>query len=749
MITTPPSNTVMYVMATPPSNNPLEWLTGSVERVTFHSEETGFCVLRVKARDRRHLVTVVGNAAVVTPGEYVLGEGQWVTDRSYGLQFQAAHLQVLLPTSLEGIEKYLSSTLVKGIGQHFAKKLVDAFGEEVFEVIETTPERLTELHGIGPKRKAQVVEAWAEQKVIRHIMVFLHTHGVGTARAVRIYKTYGDKAIDRVRENPYRLALEIRGIGFQTADALAQRLGIARDAVIRAQAGIRHVLQDYASHGHCGMHQAALIETATAMLEIPSATIEHATHLELEAENVIADGVEGKPCLFLTPLYRAEVSVASRLHRLMEGPVPWGRLDPNQLIPLVEKQTERILSPSQREAVSRVLTTKVTVMTGGPGVGKTTIVTSILKALEAKRLRVVLCAPTGRAAKRLSAATGMTAKTLHRVLAFDPKAQGFIHGPTNPLAADFVVVDECSMVDITLLHQLLRAIPDQAAVLMVGDVDQLPSVGPGAVLSDIIASGRVPTVRLTEIFRQAAASQIIVNAHRINQGQMPETPEDPQAVSDFYIIPAETPEEIEEELLRVVTKRIPERFGLHPTRDVQVLSPMNRGSLGVRALNVALQAILNPNATPRVTRFDSTYAPGDKVIQIVNNYDKDIYNGDIGHVAQVDAEEGVVTVDFEGRLVTYELGELDEVALAYTTTVHKSQGSEYPAVVMPLSTQHYAMLERNLFYTGVTRGKQLVVIIGQPRALGLAVRTVRSLRRLTNLSARLKQQAGGIGTQTG
>ena len=749
MITTPPSNTVMYVMATPPGNNPLEWLTGSVERVTFHSEETGFCVLRVKARDRRHLVTVVGNAAVVTPGEYVLGEGQWVTDRSYGLQFQAAHLQVLLPTSLEGIEKYLSSTLVKGIGQHFAKKLVDAFGEEVFEVIETTPERLTELHGIGPKRKAQVVAAWAEQKVIRHIMVFLHTHGVGTARAVRIYKTYGDQAIDRVRENPYRLALEIRGIGFQTADALAQRLGIPHDAVIRAQAGIRHVLQDYASHGHCGMAQAALIETATTMLEMPSATIEHATHLELEAENVIADVVEGKLCLFLTPLYRAEVSVASRLHRLMEGPVPWGRLDPNQLIPLVEKQTDRILSPSQREAVARVLTTKVTVMTGGPGVGKTTIVTSILNALEANRLRVVLCAPTGRAAKRLSEATGMTAKTIHRALAFDSKAQGFIHGPTNPLAADFVVVDETSMVDITLMHQLLRAIPDQAAVLMVGDVDQLPSVGPGAVLSDIIASGRVPTVRLTEIFRQAVASQIIVNAHRINQGQMPQTPEDPQAVSDFYIIPAETPEEIEEELLRVVTKRIPERFGLHPTRDVQVLSPMNRGSLGVRALNVALQEVLNPNATPRVTRFDSTYAPGDKVIQTVNNYDKDIYNGDIGHVAQVDAEEGVVTVDFEGRWVMYELGELDEVALAYTTTVHKSQGSEYPAVVIPLSTQHYAMLERNLFYTGVTRGKQLVVIIGQPRALGLAVRTVRSLRRLTNLSARLKQQAGGIGTKTG
>ena len=724
------------------SGTPTEQLAGSVERVTFHSEETGFCVLRVKVRGHRDLETVVGTAPAITPGEYVECEGWWVTDRTHGLQFKTVHLRVVPPTTLEGIEKYLGSGMVKGIGPHFAKKLVGAFGEQVFEVIEQTPERMTELEGIGPKRKKRVVDAWAEQKVIRSIMVFLHSHGVGTARAVRIYKTYGDDAIAKVRENPYRLALDIHGIGFKTADALAQRLGIPKDAVIRAQAGVRHVLQEFADEGHCAVIQAELVDTATTMLEIPVSIIEHAIELELQEENLIAESIDGKSCLFLTPLYRAEVSVASSLMRLLEGALPWGQIDPAVAIPWVEKKTDRILSPSQRDAVAQVLTSKVTVITGGPGVGKTTIVMSILKAIQAKRMRVLLCAPTGRAAKRLTESTGVEAKTIHRLLAFDPKGHGFTHGQTNPLAADLVVVDEVSMVDVVLMHQLLRAIPDQAAVLLVGDVDQLPSVGPGSVLSDIITSGCIPTVTLTEIFRQAATSQIIVNAHRINQGKMPvesDDTESDQPVRDFYVIPAETPEAIQDKLLRVVTERIPQRFGLHPIRDVQVLTPMNRGSLGVRALNVALQQALNPDATPQITRFGWTYAPGDKVIQTVNNYDKDVFNGDIGHVERVDTEDGVITLNFDGREVAYELGELDEVALAYTATVHKSQGSEYPAIVIPMATQHYPMLERNLLYTGVTRGKQLVVIIGQAKALAIAVRTIKSMRRLTNLAKRLRQ----------
>jgi exodeoxyribonuclease V alpha subunit len=720
-----------------PLTHPTEHLTGAVERVTFHSEETGFCVLRVKVRGHRDLVTVVGTAATITPGEYVEGEGSWVTDRTHGLQFKTQALRVVPPSTLEGIEKYLGSGMVKGIGPHFAKKLVQAFGEQVFDVIEQTPERLTELDGIGPKRKQRVVEAWSAQKMIREIMVFLHSHGVGTARAVRIYKTYGNDAIVRVQENPYRLALDIHGIGFKTADTLAQRLGIPRDAVIRAQAGVRHVLQEFAEDGHCAVHQDELIDAAATLLEIPVAIIEQAVKLECQDEHLIAEEIDGKPCLFLTLLHRAEVGVASHLLRLLKGEPPWGQIDSARAIPWVEQRTGRTLSPSQREAVALVLQSKVAVITGGPGVGKTTIVTSILQILQAKKMDVLLCAPTGRAAKRLTETAGLEAKTIHRLLEFEPTSMGFVHGHTNPLRADLVVVDEVSMVDIVLMSQLLRAIPDNAAVLLVGDVDQLPSVGPGSVLADIITSERIPTVTLTEIFRQAVTSQIIVNAHRINQGQLPLMRED--GTSDFYVIPADSPEEIQAKLLRVVTERIPQRFGLHPIRDVQVLTPMNRGSLGARALNAVLQQALNLEATPRVTRFGWTYAPGDKVLQTVNNYEKDVYNGDIGQVAQVDVEEGQVEIDFEGRLVTYDVGELDEVALAYAATVHKSQGSEYPVVVIPLATQHYPMLARNLLYTGVTRGKQLVVVIGQPRAMAIAVRNVRATQRLTNLAARLRQ----------
>jgi len=726
--------------ATPPSDAPTEHLAGSVERVTFHSAESGFCVLRVKVRGHRDLVTVVGTAPSITPGEYIEGTGWWVTDPTHGRQFKATQLRVVPPSTLEGIERYLGSGMVKGIGPHFARTLVQAFGAEVFDVIARTPERLQELHGIGPKRTARVVEAWAAQQVIRDIMVFLHSHGVGTARAVRIYKTYGTEAVARVQDNPYRLALDIHGIGFKTADTLAQRLGIPRDAVIRAQAGVRHVLQAFADDGHCAVIQTELVEAATALLEIPPSTIAHAIALELQEERLVADTIDGQPCLLLAPLYRAEVSVATRLLHLRHGAPPWGQIDPARAIPWVEQQTGRTLAASQRAAVAQVLTGKVTVITGGPGVGKTTIVTSILQALRAKRMRVLLCAPTGRAAKRLSEATGLEAKTIHRLLEFDPRGLGFVHGATNPLAADLVVIDEASMVDVVLMAQLLRAIPDQAAALLVGDVDQLPSVGPGAVLADIIASGCIPTVTLTEIFRQAATSQIIVNAHRINRGQMPRT--SATGDSDFYVIPAATPDEIQARLVRVVTERIPQRFGLHPIRDVQVLTPMHRGSLGARALNEVLQAALNPTATPRVTRFGWTYAPGDKVLQTLNNYDKDVYNGDIGQVVQVDLAEGEVVVDFDGRTVTYDVVELDEVALAYATTVHKSQGSEYPAVVIPLATQHYPMLARNLLYTGVTRGKQLVVLIGQPRASMLALRNVQAMRRLTSLAARLRQADG-------
>jgi exodeoxyribonuclease V alpha subunit len=694
-------------------------------------------VLRVKVRGHRELVTVVGTAATVTPGEYVECSGGWSNDRHYGLQFKALQLQVIPPSTLEGIERYLGSGMVRGIGPHFARKLVRAFGEQVFAIIEQHPERLTELPGIGAKRKARVIAAWSEQKTIRDIMVFLQSHGVGTARAVRIYKTYGETAINQVRENPYRLALDIYGIGFRTADTLAQRLGIPDDSLIRAQAGVRHVLQEFSDQGHCAAEQNVLLDATVALLNIPAATIEQAIDLETQAGNLIAEYIAEKQCLFLAPLHRAEVGTANHLLRLLQGRPSWGELAVANAIPWMEKQTGLNLSESQRQAVTQVCTGKVTVLTGGPGVGKTTVINGILRILRTRRVRVLLCAPTGRAAKRLSETTGLAAKTIHRLLEFDPQAMGFKRHGSRTLEADLVVLDETSMVDVVLINQLLRAIPDHAALLLVGDVDQLPSVGPGAVLADIIAAQRIPIVRLVEIFRQAAESKIVTNAHRINRGQLPAPLANASEKSDFYVISAATPEETQTKLLHVVTERIPRRFGFHPVRDIQVLVPMNRGSLGTRALNAELQQRLNPNAEPKITRFGWTFAPGDKVIQNVNNYDKEVFNGDMGLITRIDLDEGLVFIDFDGREVEYELSEMDEIALAYATTIHKSQGSEYPAVVIPLATQHYTLLERNLLYTGVTRGKQLVVLIVQPKALGMAVRRVRSLGRMTNLTARL------------
>ncbi len=721
------------------STDPNTRLAGSVERVTFHSPESGFCVLRLKVRGERDLVTVIGSAATVTPGEYCECQGAWVNDRQHGLQFKALTLRVIPPATLEGIERYLGSGMVKGIGPHFARKLVHAFGERVFDIIEDNPDRLLELPGIGPKRRERVTRAWAEQKVIREIMVFLQSHGVGTARAVRIFKTYGDQAVEKVRENPYRLALDIHGIGFKTADAVAQRLGFATDSPQRAQAGVRHTLQEIAGQGHCAAFHEDLTATAAKLLEIPAPIVDTAIAAELGEGNLTAETIAERPALFLTPLFRAEQGVALGLTRLQRLPPPWGAIDAEVAIPWVEGRTSLALSTSQRAAVAMAISGKVGVITGGPGVGKTTVVNSILRILRAKGVEVLLCAPTGRAAKRLSESTGAEAKTIHRLLEFDPKIMGFRRDQYSPLETHLVVVDEVSMVDVALMNQLLRAIPNTAAVLLVGDVDQLPSVGPGAVLADLIGSQAIPTARLTEIFRQAAASRIIVNAHRINRGQMPERPKDPE--SDFFVIAAETPEEVHERLLQVVLERIPRRFGLHPVDDVQVLTPMNRGGLGARALNVDLQQRLNPDATPRISRFGWTYAPGDKVIQTQNDYDKDVFNGDIGRIARIDEGQGLLWIDFDGREVEYGFGELDEVALAYATTVHKAQGSEYPAVVIPLATQHYNLLERNLLYTGVTRGRRLVVLIAQTKALAMAVHRAGSGKRLTRLAQRL-QEAG-------
>ncbi len=724
----------------PLSAPPSEALAGLVERVTFHNADSGFCVLRVKARGQRDLVTVVGHAATIAAGEWVQMSGAWVTDRTHGLQFKAAFLKATPPTTLEGIEKYLGSGMIRGIGPVYATKLVQAFGDAVFELIEQEPRRLREVTGIGPKRAARIVAGWAEQKVIREIMLFLHANGVGTSRAVRIYKIYGAEAVQLVSENPYRLARDIRGIGFLTADRVAERLGIDKTASIRIRAGISFALAEAMDDGHCGLPLAELLVLTAKLIEVESELIETALALELDAGELVADTVDGERCVFLAGLYRAEQAIAERLRILGTGPTPWPAIDADKAIPWVEGRTGLALAPSQRAALQLAVRSKLLVITGGPGVGKTTLVNSVLLVLRAKGVDVALCAPTGRAAKRLAESTGLEARTVHRLLETDPKTGGFKRGEEHPLECDLLVVDESSMVDVLLMRSLLRALPDRAALLVVGDVDQLPSVGPGQVLADVIGSAAVPVVRLTEVFRQAARSRVVVNAHRINRGQMPEL----EAVdgSDFFFVDASDPEEGVRKLLAVVGQRIPARFGLDPVRDVQVLCPMNRGGLGARALNAELQAALNPPGELRVERFGWTYGPGDKVMQVANNYEREVFNGDLGVVTGLDMEEGELTVGFDGRSVVYGFGELDELVLAYATTIHKAQGSEYPAVVIPLTTQHYAMLARNLLYTGVTRGKRLVVLVGQRRALAIAVRNGAGRRRWSKLREWLGGAAG-------
>jgi exodeoxyribonuclease V alpha subunit len=721
-----------------PDTSTQEVLAGLVERVTYHNAENGFCVLRAKVRGHREVVTVVGHAAAIVAGEWVTATGGWVNDRTHGQQFKARFLRTSPPTSADGIEKYLSSGMIRGVGPVYAKKLVRAFGEKVFDIIETTPDRLREVDGIGPVRAGSILAAWAEQKAVREIMIFLHSHGVGTARAVRIFKTYGADAIEVMTENPYRLARDIRGIGFKTADAIAMKLGIEKTAMVRVRAGISYALTKAMDEGHCGLPTDELVPLAEKLLEVPAELVRTALDLELTEGTVVADRVGEIPCVFLAGLHRAERTIAERLMRLANGTIHWPWIDPDKALPWVEKRIGIILAESQVAAIRLALMSKVLVMTGGPGVGKTTIVRAILRILAAKGVRLLLCAPTGRAAKRMTEATGFEAKTIHRLLEVDPKGGGFKRGDDNPLDCDLLVIDEASMVDIMLMQALMKAIPDKAALLIVGDIDQLPSVGPGQVLADVITSGAVPVVRLTEVFRQAAQSRIITSAHRINQGSIPDL-SPPGVDSDFYFVKADDPETAVPRIIELVKTRIPKRFGLDPIRDVQVLCPMNRGGVGARSLNIELQAALNPAGDRKVERFGWTFAPGDKVMQIENDYDRDVYNGDVGNIDDVDPAEGELVVNFDGRAVTYGFGELDALVPAYAATIHKSQGSEYPAVVIPIMTQHYAMLQRNLLYTGVTRGKRLVVLVGQKKAIAIAVRNVSGRRRWSKLAEWLRQ----------
>jgi exodeoxyribonuclease V alpha subunit len=719
-----------------------EHLSGLIERITFHSEESGFCVLQVKVKGRSDLVTVVGVLPEVRAGEWIEAEGKWIISRDYGQQFKADILHTIVPTTVEGIEKYLASGLIKGIGPVYAHRLVKHFGLQVLKIIDQQPDRLREVEGIGPTRQEKIKTAWADQRAIRQIMLFLHGHGVGTSRAFRIYKTYGQDSIQKVQQDPYCLARDIRGIGFKTADKIAESLGIGKESDIRARAGVEYVLQELTDEGHCGYPEDELIQAAIKVLEIPEAIIQKAINDVLaEGRVVLHERNEQSPLIFLAGLDRAEQELTKSLIALLKGTHPCPSFDIEKAIVWVEGKVGLTLAPQQREAIRMAVSQKVQVITGGPGVGKTSLINSLVKIFRAKNLNVVLAAPTGRAARRMSEVTGLEAKTIHRLLEFDPNTQGFKHHAGNPLEGDVFVIDETSMVDVMLAFQLVRAIPSSASLIWVGDVDQLPSVGPGNVLSDMIDSGMIPVIRLTEVFRQAAASAIVSNAHRVNQGQMPVFPRK-KVVSpndtDFYFIQADDPEKAVELIQRLVTQAIPERFGFDRFEDIQVLTPMQRGILGNRNLNTTLQASLNPSG-PFVERFGWTFRIGDKVMQMVNNYDKDVFNGDIGRIKSLNPEDQELTVQYDTRQVVYDFNELDELVLAYSATVHKSQGSEYPAVVLALHIQHYNLLQRNLLYTAITRSRKLVVLVGSIKAMAMAVKRTESHRRVTLLKDRLCQ----------
>ena len=711
-------------------------LEGVLERIVFFNEENSFTVARLQVVGKRDLITIVGALPLPTPGETLRLKGQWVVDTKFGQQFHVESCLSVLPATIVGIQKYLGSSLIKGIGPIMALRIVDKFGLDTFDIIEDTPERLREADGIGPIRTERITNAWRAQKEIREVMVFLQGHEVSPAYAVKIYKIYGDKAISVVKENPYRLALDISGIGFKTADKIARSMGIDPNSQIRAEAGIIHVLSELVDEGNVYYPDQELKKKAGELLEVDPAILETALATLAEQDRIMIEELPEGKAVYLTPLYIAEANVARRLKTLIESTKQPLQLDVEKAIEWVQGINHIELAETQKQAIKKAVTGKVLVLTGGPGTGKTTLVNSLVLILEKKGQRILLASPTGRAAKRLSEVTGKEAKTIHRLLEFSPKEGGFKRNEDNPLDADLVVIDEASMVDTILMNNLLKAVPVTATLLLVGDVDQLPSVGPGNVLKDIIASGCVETVILTEIFRQAQESLIIVNAHRVNRGEFPQLKPQQGQRSDFYYIEKNTPEEVLSVIKELCGKRLPNAFHFSPLDDIQVMTPMHRGTIGVSNLNAELQRLLNPEGKV-ITRGGRLFRANDKVMQTKNNYEKDVFNGDIGRIVSIDFDEQQVQVKFDDRLVNYELSDLDDLVLAYAISIHKSQGAEYPAVVVPLLSQHYIMLQRNLLYTAITRAKRLVVLVGSKSAIAIAVRNNKVQHRYTNLAARL------------
>jgi exodeoxyribonuclease V alpha subunit len=712
-------------------------LVGEIERITYTNEENGFTVARVRVRGYKELICVVGAMLEPQAGLGIKARGEWRNDPKYGRQFVANQCWSILPATTAGLKLYLQSGLIKGIGKSYAERIVNHFGPQTFEILDQNPDRLSEVSGIGKKKLEQIKKGWAAHRDIRELMIFLQTHGVSSAYAVRLFKHYGDTALSVVRENPYRTAMEVHGIGFLTADLLAGKLGFARDCDLRVEAGIIYVMNQVAEQGHVFFPRDELVAKCVEILEVRPDQVEVGIRGLAETRRIRLDEIEpGRQAVYLTPFFLAEEGVAKRLRNLLAAPKTVRPIGADEAVELVQKELGIQLGCKQIEAVRLAATHKALVVTGGPGTGKTTTINAILKLFRGLAGKIALAAPTGRAAKRMTEATGFEAKTIHRLLEFSPQDADFKRNETNPLPCSLLIVDEASMIDVLLMNRLLKSVPLGATIALVGDVNQLPSVGPGNVLKDIIYSEVVPVIELDQIFRQAAESRIITNAHAINQGRLPYIESERDRLTDFYFIRREEPAQAVDMIVDLVKNHIPRRFGFDPIDEIQVLTPMHKGEAGAANLNIRLQDALNPE-TSGLTRGGRLYKLGDKVMQIRNNYDKDIFNGDIGRIVGLDAEEKKLVVRIDERDVEFEDADLDELMPAYAISIHKSQGSEYPAVVIPVLTQHYVLLQRNLIYTAVTRGKKLVVLVGTKRALGIAVRNNATQKRYTWLEQRL------------
>lgn len=701
-----------------------------IERITFQNPENGYSVMKVKVKGYNDLVTLVGNLLEVPVGSVLLCEGDWKVDKRFGSQFVCQSWEEVMPATAYGIEKYLGSGLVKGIGPKFAQLIVKQFGLDTIEVIETDIQRLYEVPGIGKKRVEKIRESWEKQKDIKNVMLFLQGYGVSTAYAAKIYRQYGKESIDKVKENPYRLADDIWGIGFKTADGIANKMGYEKNDIRRCQSGIIYTLNQLANEGHVFAEEEQLVKAALDLLEAEEEPIRAALTNMIQTEEVKME----EEAIYLPPFYFAEVGTANRLLALVEGQEKELFIRPMDLQAL-SKDTGVEYDEVQLQAIEEAIRSKVMVLTGGPGTGKTTTTQGVIAALKHMGMRILLAAPTGRAAKRMSEATGMEAKTIHRLLEFNPK-DGYKRNDENPLEGDALIVDECSMIDIVLMNCLMKAVPCSMRVVFVGDIDQLPSVGAGNVLRDLIDSKKIPVIRLTRIFRQAQTSRIVMSAHAINQGRFPDISNGKE--TDFFFIQQEDAEKAAEDIVNLVKNRLPKAYS-QKTSQIQVLTPMQRGVVGAANLNMALQNALNPSPTA-LNRGGYSFRQGDRVMQLRNNYDKEVFNGDLGYIESVDTEERTLMVNFEDRLVEYEASELDELTLAYATTIHKSQGSEYPIVVMPVLMTHYVMLQRNLIYTGITRAKKICVLIGSKKALSFAIRNMSVLKRNSKLKERLNPE---------